>query len=230
MAKKIEKIIEEQFQTWRHGHDHAKLKSSKKKVFPIITISREFGARGAALASYLESKIGFKMWDKDLIRSIAKEIGGGVRSVETLDERHQQMMQDTVTGFLMNIPTNVTYLRSLIRVVKTIEGFGKSIIVGRGANYICQNPDALHVRVVSPLNLRIAEYAKRENLSQNEARLIIEKKDREREEFIKQNFHKNVANSADYDLILNSETFSMVQMAELVISAYEKKTGLKVNN
>ena len=229
MAKKIEKIIEEQFQTWSHSHALAGSRARKKKTKPVITISREFGARGAALAHNLEKKIGFKVWDKDLIQAIAKEIGSGSRAVETLDERRQQMVEDTVTGFLVNIPTNMNYLRSLIRVVKAIEGYGNGIIVGRGSNYIIQDPKSLHVRVVCPLNVRIAQYAKKENIPQHEARLIIEQKEREREEFVKQNFYRDASNASDYDLLLNSDTFTMDQMSMIIIAAYEEKTGNKLN-
>ncbi len=228
MVKKIQQIVDEQFHTWSHTHSLAGARARKKKTNPVITISREFGARGAELAHKLEQRIEFKVWDKAFIQAIAKEIGSGERAVESLDERRQQVMKDTVTGFLMNIPTNVKYLRSLIKIVKAIEEHGNSIIVGRGSSFIVQNPKSLHIRVVCPLNVRIANYAKKENIKQHDARLIVEQKDREREEFIKQNFNRNVSNAADYDLIINSDSYTMDQMTDMVILAYEKKTGIKL--
>ncbi len=228
MTKKVVQIIEEQISAWKHSNSLARSRASVKKMYPVITISREFGARGAALAAHLGINIGFKVWDKDLLQAIAKELGGGMRTIEVLDERRQQTVEDTVSGFLMNIPTNMNYLRSLTRVIKTIEEYGNSIIVGRGANYICKNPKSLHVRVVCPLNKRIAEYAGKMNLSQPETKEIIERKDREREDFVNQNFHKNLNTPTDYDLIINSDRFTIDQMASIIVQAYEKKTGMKV--
>lgn len=228
MPKNIAKIIEEQINSWKFTNTVAKSRPPTQKKYPIITISREFGARGAALGEYLGELIGFKVWDKELLQAIANEMGEGVRSIESLDERRMQMVEDTVTGFLVNVPTNMTYFRSLIRVVKTIESYGNGIIVGRGANYICKAPGAFHIRVVSPLNNRILEFAARENISLEEAKYIVEKKDREREEYIRKNFHKNVAEPTDYHLILNSGVFTIEQMVSIVISAYKKRTGREI--
>ncbi len=225
MPKNIAKIIEEQINSWKFTNPIAKSRPATQRKYPIITISREFGARGAALGEYLGELIGFKVWDKELLQAIANEMGEGVRSIESLDERRMQMVEDTVTGFLVNVPTNMTYLRSLIKVVKTIESYGNGIIVGRGANYICKNPGALHIRVVSPVNKRIIEFASRENISVEGAEYIIERKDREREEFVRKNFYKNVAEPSDYHLILNSGKFTIDQMASIAISAYKKRTG-----
>lgn len=225
MPKNIAKIIEEQINSWKFTNLVAKSRPSTQKKYPIITISREFGARGAALGEFMGEKMGFKVWDKELLQSIADELGGGVRTIESLDERSMQTVEDTVTGFMMNIPTNMNYLRSLIRVVKTIESYGNGIIVGRGANYISRAPEAFHIRVVCPINKRVIQYAAKENISAEESSYIIRRKDREREEFIRKNFHKNVAEPSDYHLILNSDVFTIDQMASVAISAYKKITG-----
>lgn len=227
-VRKAAQIIEEQILEWKHRHTTTSSRAPKKHTYPIITISREFGARGAAFASHLARKIGYKVWDKDLLQAITEEVGAGLKTVESVDERRRQTVEDTVTGFFHNIPTNVSYLRSLIRVVSTIEEFGNSIIVGRGANYICKNPKALHVKIVSPLKFRIEDYAKRENISTTEVKRLIESKDNERREFIYQNFHRDMNESSDYDIVINANSFTLDEMAEMVIHAYEKKAGILV--
>ncbi|MEX0769998.1 MAG: cytidylate kinase-like family protein [Balneolaceae bacterium] len=228
MARKVTQIVEEQIKAWSHRNSSRKPSAPQKKHYPVITISREFGARGAAMAELLGKKTGFKVWDKELLGAIADHLGSDQKLLETLDERRQEIVEDTVAGFIKNIHTNVNYLRTLIRVVKTIEEQGNDIIVGRGANYICQHPSSFHIRVVCPLKKRISEYAKRENISTTEARRIIEQKDRERADFIKSNFYKEVATPSDYDLLINSDTFTLEQMADLVLDAYEMNIGEKV--
>lgn len=228
MANKITQIVEEQIKAWSHRNTRNKPRQPQKKHYPVITVSREFGAQGAAMAEILGEKTGFKVWDKELLQAIAETLGSDLKLLETLDERRQEIVEDTVAGFIKNIHTNVNYLRSLIRVVKTIEEQGSDIIVGRGANYICQHASSFHVRVVCPIKTRIREYAKRENISTAESRRIIEQKDRERADFIKRNFYRDVTTPSDYDLLLNSDTFTLEQMAALVLEAYEKRIGEKV--
>lgn len=227
-VRKASQIIEEQILEWKHRHSITSSRAPKKHIYPVITISREFGAKGAVFAAHLAKKIGYKVWDKDLLKAITDEVGSGLKTVESVDERIKQTIEDTVTGFFHNIPTNVSYLRSLIRVVNTIEDFGNSIIVGRGANYICKNPKALHVRIVSPLKFRLEDYARRENISITEAKRFIEAKDSERTEFIKQNFHRDMSESSGYDMVINAKSFTLDEMANIVIEAYENKAGIEV--
>jgi cytidylate kinase len=228
MAVKVTQIVEEQIKAWEYQNSRNISPHEKKTKYPVITISREFGARGAALAELLGQRMDFEVWDKELLQAIAEELGSDQKLLETLDERRQQDVEDTVAGFMDDIYTNVKYLRSLIRVVKTIEEHGRSFIVGRGANYICQNPKSFHVRVVCPFKTRVTEYAKRENIGEKKAHEIIKQKDNERAEFIKRNFYRDVTNQSDYDLILNSKTFTLEQITDMVLDAYEKKLGQKV--
>jgi hypothetical protein len=230
MALKVTQIVDQRIKAWSYRNSQGTTYRSKNSTVPVITISREFGAKGAALAGVLNQKIDFKIWDKEILQAIATELGSDQKLLETLDERRQQVVEDTVAGFMDHIYTNVSYLKSLIRVVKTIEEHGKSIIVGRGANYICQHPNSLHVRVVSPFKKRVEDYAQRKNLSQHESRRVIREKDQERAAFIKENFLRDVSNASDYDLIINSNTYSLEQAADMVLDAYEMKTGVTIKS
>jgi len=225
MAKKVTQI-----NNWsrRSTLDDSSRKQNGKEVYPPITISREFGSPGAALAEYMGARTEFEVWDKKLLKAIAEELGSDQKFIETLDERRQQAVEDAVAAFISNLNTNVNYLHSLIRIVRTIEEHGKSIIVGRGANYICEHQNSLHVRLVAPLKHRINDYARRKNMDKREVRELAERKDRERTEFIRQNFQKDVSNPLDYDLIINSEKYDLEQMAKIVLNVYKIKTGKTV--
>ena len=225
MAIRVSKIVDKQVKEWNRRN--TLLMSPERKVieYPVMTISREFGALGAALARKLGQMTKFEVWDKELLGAIAQDLGSDIKLLETLDERRQKDIEDAVSGFIDDINTNVNYIRSLIRVVKTIEEHGRSIIVGRGANYICEAENSFDIRVVAPFKTRVSTYADRNNLNKAEARKIIEQKDKEREEFIKQYFYKDLTTPSDYDLIINSASFSIEKMAELVYNAYEKKIG-----
>ncbi|MDX1638657.1 MAG: cytidylate kinase-like family protein [Balneolaceae bacterium] len=228
MVRKVTQIIEDQFRSWRHHNSRNPSGKPKNKSYPVITISREFGARGAALAEIMGGQIGFKVWDKQLLQAIAKELDSKEEQIETVDERRRKPVEDAMMGFMKRKHTNVNYLLSLIRVVNTIEDFGNSIIVGRGASYICQDASSFHIRVVCPLKMRISGYARRENISKEEAHRIIDEKDSERADFVLHSFNKDVNNAADYDLILNSGTFDLEDLADIAVNAYEITIGRPV--
>lgn len=58
MAKRVAQMIEDQVHFWRMSHPVEHKLQHKGQNLPVITISREFGARGAAIARILE-----KNWD-----------------------------------------------------------------------------------------------------------------------------------------------------------------------
>lgn len=230
MAKSIHKLLEDQVKTWELENllDN-KLRTPKGDPYPVITISREFGARGAALASLIGEKTGFQVWDKDILQNIANKLGSSQKYLSSVDENRRDLFGDVVLGFMKNVNTNVNYLRSLNRLIRTIEQHGNAVIVGRGSNYICRKPQSLHVRVVSPLYKRAEGYAYREELTRNEAEAMIRKIDKERAEFVRYHFGKDVSTPSDYDLVLNSGIYSLEQMLQIITESYKQKNNLKLD-
>lgn len=230
MAKTLHKIIEDQIKTWEiQGSENRKMTSSKGAPFPVITISREFGAMGAALANLIGEKTGFKVWDRNIMQAISEKLGSDQKYLEALDENPRELIEDLVVGFMTNVNTNVDYFRTLSRLIRTVEQNGNAIIVGRGGNYICKMSESFHIRIVCPLDKRIREYSGREGITKEKAESFIVKKDQERSEFVNFYFKKNVSESSDYDLILNSGTYSLQEMMQITIKAYELKSGLKLD-
>lgn len=229
MSKILQRIIDEQIKAWElENSGKRKIISPKGEPFPIITISREFGALGAALAVLIGEKTGFKVWDSNILQTIAEELGSNQKYVKELDENRRELIEDMVGGFMTNVNTNVDYFRTLKNLIRTIEQNGNAIIVGRGANYICKKPYSLHIRIVCPLEKRIREYSQREGISLEDAESIIKKTDKERAEFVRYYFKKEVSKSSDYDLLLKSGTFSLQEMLPIVKEAYEQKSKLKL--
>ena len=225
----IDQMITDQVQIWSQHEGEAQMKGEVPHAWPIITISREFGARGAALAALLGERMGFRVWDKELLQAIAEESGGDVRLLKSLDEHRRKAIDDAMHGTLMGSKhTNTHYFRALQRVIHTIVAHGKGIVVGRGATYISKSPEILRVRVVCPLEKRIRGYAEREGLTEKQARKEIVQRDADRADFIQHHFKRDIETPSDYDLVLNSGTLGLEQMAEIVLAAYETKVGKKV--
>ena len=220
----IQRLIEKEVLIWSKREEMARRKQEIPEEWPVITISREFGARGRSLAKELGRRIGFKVWDKELLSAIAEEAGADERFLASLDERRRKMIDDTLYGSLMGSKhSNTHYFRSLLNVVHTIEAHGKSIIVGRGGNYILKSRTVLRIRIVCPMKQRVSFLAKQEGISENDARKLVIARDASRDDFIRHYFKQDSGNSHDYDLVLNSGVFNIEQLADLTLLAYEKK-------
>lgn len=225
MTRAPEQIINEQVLVWSQQQTIIGQGGKPSSFWPIITISREFGAQGAALAQVLAKRTGFAVWDKELVQEVAAGTGSDVRILRTLDEHRQKMIEDAVRGAMGRQYTNLQYLRSLMRVVHTVAAHGSSIIVGRGANYICKSTPLLRIRVVCPLERRIQGYAERQGIDRRQAQQIVAQKDADRADFIRRTFKKDVAEPSDYDLVLTSATYTLDQLADIVLVAYEARFG-----
>ncbi|MEO1022286.1 MAG: cytidylate kinase-like family protein [Bacteroidota bacterium] len=221
MSKQISQMIEEQVRSWMIKSSSSQPDFSQSRSKPIITISREYGAKGAALAALLGQQLNFTVWDKDLLQVISNTLGNDPEFLAKIDERKRNAVEDMVMGFINNPGTNLNYLITLTKTLKAIERLGNSLIVGRGANYICTQPSSFHVRVVCPLPTRIARIGEKEHLTRDKARQLIQQKDEERTYFSLYHFKRDCTDPRDYHMILNSERFNLEEMARLVTEAYE---------
>ena len=224
MARKQQRIVDEQIRTWRFEQQALRRRSDRPRFWPIITISRQYGARGRALAEVLSDRVGFTLWDRELVEAIADMTGTDSDIVELLDERHRKAMHEMAFAAVIGARHSTTrYYRTLVHVVQAITKEGGSIIVGRGGSYICKPSESLNVRVVSPLDQRVRDYVRRESLDQQEARRIITERDQHRADFVRHHFRQDVSEPTDYDLVVNSGTYDLDAMAEIVLAAYEAK-------
>jgi hypothetical protein len=194
--------------------------------WPIVTIAREFGARGEAMGRIVAERAGFSFWDGELVHAVAEESGANEQVLRSLDEHRRSGIEESINGALLGGRHMASqYLRGLMRLIKGISAHGASVVVGRGAQYAVEPDAALRVRVVCPLDLRVRGYAERQGLDERAARREVERADSERRRFIKKFFARDPANQSDYDVIVNTGTLPLERAAGLVLDAYDAKFG-----
>lgn len=227
MIKSPESIVDAQVRKWNYERGLLEPPHSERTAWPIITISRECGAGGTSLARLLADRTGFTLWDKRLVTAIAEATGGDESFVAMLDERRRQAIDEVILGLMKHPrqPTNIRYHRTLLSVVEALADKGGSIIVGRGANYVGDPASRLAVRVVRPIDERVARYAELEGLTMLKARRSVVNIDEERDGFVRQYFRHDVVDASAYDLTVNTGSFTLEQTADLVMAAYERKFG-----
>lgn len=226
MTRNLEHIVNDQVHKWAHEQHLLARRGNVHERWPIITISREYCAQGTEVAHRLSERIGFTLWDKDLVRAIAEASGGDESVVATLDERRRRAIDEAVQEVLSGARyANVRYHRTLLRVVHAVAARGGSVIIGRGASFICDPRTQLAVRIVAPLEERVRRFAAQNEIRPLEARRIVAQVDRERKDFIRDHFHHDVTDPAFYDLVINAHAFHVEQAVDLIMMAYEKKVG-----
>jgi len=223
-----QKLVEKQVRKWQLDREASGGRGAEKAPapWPLITFSREFGARGATIGRLVADTIGFSFWDQEIVHAIVEHTGAQEALLASLDERTRNRIEDVFSENLGGaVGTAGEYVRQVTRVVRTIERHGAAVIIGRGAYFILPPESALRVRVVCPEALRIARFAEREGLDKHEAEKRVREVERQRRTFNKRYYGKEVDNPLHYDLVLNTGWTTQEAAAGVVIAAYRAKFG-----
>jgi cytidylate kinase len=192
-----------------------------------LIISREKGAGGNALARLVGKRLGWQAFDNEIVDEIAQKAHIRRQLIESLDERARTTIRDEIARMLHLEPMETqTYLASLHEVLLTLGHQGDVIIIGHGAQYILPRRFGLRVRLVAPLEERVRRIAGRENLGPEAAQQEAERTDRERAQFARRDFGRDLTDPLSYDLIINTAEVAIEAVAEVVMTALQRKLTL----
>ena len=225
-SRGIDELVERQVKRWMLDQEsrRAQPRVVAEPARPVITISREEGSNGTALGHLVADKLGFQLWDQELIRGVARHSGASEALLALVDERARGAIEELLAGVLMgDAGTEGGYLESLLSVIHAVASRGAAVVVGRGAQFVLAPGAALRVRVVGPIEARAHELAVAGNLSEREARGAVERIDRERLGFIRHHFHCNGADPSAYDLVVNAVSIPPAYAVDIVVAAYHAK-------
>ncbi len=211
-------------------HDAAHLVSgsseSDRSARPFsIALSRETGTRGPAVARAVGERLGWQVYDQELLELVARDLKVRVKLLKDIDERHITWLQECVEAFAA-VPAvrEGKYVHHLIEVLLSLAARGRSVIVGRGSPFVLPSATTLRVRLIAPLEDRIDIVGHEQKLARSAAARFVELTDRERVQFVKLHFQRDSSDPQHYDLVLNTAQFSIDQCAGLVVDALHTKS------
>jgi len=185
-----------------------------------VAISRESGARGGTIARRAARKLGWQVFDQELLEHMAQEAAVNPGMLDSARGPHSEWIEARLkhlleSGEMSDHPSMV----DLARVVLAVASEGEVIIIGRGAGHILPRETTLHVRVIAPLEDRIRYMAQWQRLTEDEAAARVRQSDTRRAEFMQTHFHRPAQEIHQYDLLLNSSLLGEDICAELVVHA-----------
>jgi cytidylate kinase len=200
---------------------------------PYLLISREKGAGGNTVAQLVGRRLGWRVFNNEIVDEIAQKAHVRRQLIESLDERDQKtiqcIIQDAIGQLLDSQAIGISdYLGYLKQVVLTLGHHGDVVIVGRGARYILPSQFGLSVRMVAPIEVRIRRIADKARLSLEAARIEVERIDRERVKLVRRHFGHNVADPLSHDLTINTGAMNAEAAAEVVLTALQRKLGVQI--
>jgi len=227
MIGSIDHFVDQQIALWQEERRIRERKGVEGNVQrPTICVSREYGARGAAMGRLVAERLGFRFYSDELINDVAEKAHVREQVVRSLDKRVQDGIAEWVAGLIKRgVFAPSDYLRNLSNVVLTLARHGKGVIVGRGAHFLLDTKTTLRVRVIAPLELRVAHIAKRDGLSEEDARAKVLRIDGERIAFNRQHYNADIGDAKNYDLVVNAGTLGVEGAAAQTMGAFQLRFG-----
>jgi hypothetical protein len=199
---------------------------------PFITISRQMGAGGYAVARALLEKTracrpqtifgGWALFNERLAEMVADNPSLKVSLRGLAEEEFASGIQDMVSSWIAGLSPQSVVVSHLFKVIRSLAAGGKVIIVGRAGACLTRHlPGGLHLRLVSSLPTRVRRVMALRGLSEKAARQAVAARDRARAALVKNYFHREIDDPLLYDLVWNTETVSAPVIAATSLRAVE---------
>lgn len=201
--------------------------------FRVVTVAREYGSGGAAIAANLAGLLGWKLLDKDLLCEISKRAQAPVAEVAAFDEQVDPWLHRItrplwgmeVDGVIPVAPVEIydaergaTVAR---RVIEEAHREGNCVIVGRGSQCALKGQaDVFHVYVYAPWADRLARIEK-ELAAGADVAAVVAERESQRAEYVRRYFGANRTDPHLYGLMLNTHRIAPEAAARLVRDAME---------
>lgn len=220
----VERLIERQIQSWaaqrraREQRGEPAPEPRAETLGPYIAVSREVGSGGTELAQLLGDRLGWTVYDREIVDAIAKRANVRTAVIRSLGETWFSAVHDWITGAIdVRAVTADHYVQHLVEVVVTIARAGPAVFLGRGVAFILPPERGLRVRVIAPIEKRIEAVMRESKMSEAEARRTIATADASRDSFIRAYFDAKCCDPLNHDVTINTELVGLEEAADACI-------------
>ncbi|MGP7987379.1 MAG: AAA family ATPase [Desulfobaccales bacterium] len=178
----------------------------------IITISRGSYSRGKEVAEKLSQALGYQCISRDILLEASERYN--IPEIKLIRAIHDA---PSILGrFSYENETFVSYLRAaLLRQVEK----DNVIYHGLAGHFLLQGvPQVLKVRIIADLEDRVKEEMKREEISAEEARRILQKDDEERRKWSKHLYGIDTWDPSLYDLVIHIQCIHVDDAVDIIKS------------
>ena len=196
-----------------------------------LAIEREFGSGGREIGMRVAEAAGIPYYDGELIVKAAEEQGVSLDLLKEYDEQHSgKIIYDIALLANYNQANNsqqsniYELLYGIQNTIEKLERKGPAVFIGRCSTEILrQNPMVVRAYIYSSdEEKKKRRLVKTENIAETKVKKMMEKIDRQRRNYFKFWTQKDWADRRNYDLELNTATFSMEECAELLLWLMKK--------
>lgn len=185
----------------------------------IISISREFGSGGHAIADQIAKEMELPLYDRSILDHIADEKGIDKEYLEKFDESPKiPLVSRRVRGHSNSMEENLAEMQFEYLKKKADEG-ESFVVVGRCAETILKDQQGLvSIFILGDRLDKISRTEQTYQLSEKEAVAKINRHDRKRKYYHNRYSQYRWGDSRSYDLCVNSSRLGIRGTAKMLMS------------
>lgn len=218
----IGQLVETQMRNWeiaRAQKTEDPVRTGEQEVQQFIAISRAVGLPGYTVAEHLHERLGWPIFDREILNAMAENNEYRRRVYAQLDQRDVSWLEDSLRAVVQGHFSQEAYLHRLIEAVFSLARKGHAIFLGRGTDLILPVDLGLRVRLTADHDYCVGGLAKMRNLSYQAAMHQVDVIEQERADFVRRSFRVAPDDENRFDIILNLRTFTVPQVVDFIMEA-----------
>lgn len=194
----------------------------------IICIGREFGSGGHEIALRTGSRLGIRVYEKDLFHLACRYGELSEKMMESADERATnpflyRTVHEGNYHVTRGLPTSEVLFELQSHEIRKIAKRESCVFVGRCADYVLREEKVklLRVFVRAPLEKRIERKMQQENLTREKAVRLVRKMDKRRKKYYESYTGLAWGSPDGYDLSIDTGTTEFEAAVDQICLAYQ---------
>ena len=200
----------------------------------VITINRELGSGGRTVGRLLAEKLGVEFFDKAHVRAIEEKFNLTIDEIECLKGKKESWWADFMRvgsiGHGLSYtpyerwqdgpqePTTENVYKAEKEILLGIAEEESCVIAGRLGFFIFKNhPNHFSILIQASMPFRLDRVMHKQGMSEAEAKKIIDKVDKMREEYVKKFANTSRYDTRNYNLVISMDGKTEEEVVDIIL-------------
>ena len=207
---------------------------NKSELF-VITINRELGSGGRTVGHLLAEKLGVPFYDKALIKALEEKYHLSAAEIEQLKGRKHSWWADVERILKIGTGVNMDYympkkddapdllttdemFKAETLILQNLAVEKSCVVAGRSGFHVFRmHPNHLSILIQASMEYRVGRVARKQNITPEEARKIINQVDKMRENYVKKYTGTSRYDTRNYQLVISADGKTEEEIANLIM-------------
>lgn len=199
---------------------------TEPRVRRAVTISRQVGCGAVLIAERLahylqqctpDDHAEWTVFDRELMDKVLADHNLPKYLAQFLPEDSASRIQDSLADLFHVHPPTHEVVKQTAETILQLAGLGNAIIIGRAGSIItARMPNVLRVRLIAPIEDRIARICRDDHKTPEEARRFCLEEEQARLRYVKTYFHADISDPLHFHLVINTSSVGIENTARII--------------